>query len=163
MGLIGQVAEAAPDQIRALVYVASMVPPNGSCLMQLVASFDPEYLAQIAWAPDRRTVLIQPEGARNFLYPRCPPAQVESSLARLTPEPVAPFETPFSATEANFGRVPRYYIECLQDRVIPIALQRAMRGALPFRGVYTLNTDHSPFFSAPDELAGALNAIAMEA
>jgi hypothetical protein len=73
---------------------------------------------------------------------------------------VAPSETPLSLTEANFGRVRRYYIECLQDRVVPVALQRSMRAGIHFDGVYSIDTDHSPFFSAPYELTAILHRIA---
>ncbi len=162
-GLIGLTAESVPDSIAALVYVAALVPPSGYSMMHFVSGFDPQYLAQLQWAPDRRTALISPEGAREFLYPRCPPEIVESAFARFTPEPVAPYETPFSTTHERFGRVPRYYIECLRDRVVPLAVQRAMRTGVPFLGVYSLDTDHSPFFSAPEELAAILHRIAGEA
>lgn len=162
-GVIGQAAEIIPDHIRCLVYIAALVPPGGTSLMQHVDGLDPECLAQFVWSPDRRTARISPEGARRFLCPRCPPATVESILPLLTPEPAAPYETPIQVTEANFGRVPKYYIECLQDRTVPIALQRAMRQTARFDAVYSLNTDHSPFFSAPDDLAAILCAIAAEA
>ena len=129
-------------------------------MMQLVDGFDPQYLAQIAWAPDGRTARLGAAGLRDFLCNCCPAAVVEAALPLLTPEPVAPFETPLLTTEANFGRVPRYYIECLQDRVVPIALQRAMRASIRFEGMYSLDTDHSPFFSAPEDLAAILHGIA---
>jgi pimeloyl-ACP methyl ester carboxylesterase len=163
MGLIGLTAETVPDSIAALVYVAALVPPSGCSMMHFVSGFDPQYLAQFQWAPDRRTALISLEGVREFLYSCCPPEVVESAFARFTPEPVAPFETPFSTTQERFGRVPRYYIECLRDRVVPLALQRAMRTGVPFQGVYSLDTDHSPFFSAPQELATILHRIAEKA
>jgi hypothetical protein len=110
-------------------------------MMQTVNGFDPELLAQFQWAPDRRTARFSPEGAREFLYPRCPPATVESILPMLTPEPVAPFETPIRLTDANFGRVPQHYIEYLQDRARPIALQRSMRANFRFRGLYSMRRD----------------------
>jgi len=160
--IISQAAECLPDRIRGLVCVAALTPPNGVSMMKLVEEFDPEYLAQIQWALDRRTVRISPEGAREFLYPHCPPGTVESALPLFTAEPLAPYETPLSLTEANFGRVPRYYVECLRDRVVPIALQRTMRSAFPFVQVYSLDTDHSPFFSTPKALAVMFHAIAAQ-
>jgi pimeloyl-ACP methyl ester carboxylesterase len=159
-GVISQVAELNPGRVRALVYVAALVPPGGRSMMSFVDGFDPEYLAQILWAPDGRTARISPEGARQFLYGCCPPEIVEFAYARHTPEPVAPFETPIAVTEANPGRVPRYYVECLRDRVVPIGLQRSMQADTPFDGVYSLDTDHSPFFSTAEELAAVLHRIA---
>jgi pimeloyl-ACP methyl ester carboxylesterase len=161
-GIIHQVTEFIPGRIRALVHVAALLPPNGSSMMKFVDGFDPEYLAQFVWAQDRRTVRIRPEGARTFLYSHCPAATIESALPLLTAEPVAPFEATLSWTEANIGRVPRHYIECLQDRVIPIALQRAMRLGVSFDCVYSLDTDHCPFFSTPEEFATILHGIGEE-
>jgi len=70
------------------------------------------------------------------------------------------FLTPVKTTADRFGRVKRAYIECLQDNAVPIELQRKMQSELPCRPVVTLDTDHSPFFSAPAALAGALLDIA---
>ncbi len=158
-GIINQAAEVVPERIIALVYVAALVPPNGCSMMSFVDGFDPEYLAQILWAPDRRTARIKPEGVKRFLYPLCPSEAIEAALPLFTAEPVAPYDTPISLTEGNFGRISRYYVECLRDRVVPIALQRAMCAAVPVDHIYSLDTDHAPFFSAPDQLALILHGI----
>jgi pimeloyl-ACP methyl ester carboxylesterase len=159
-GVISQVADLNPGRVRALVYVAALIPPGGHSMMSFVGGFDPEYLAQILWAPDGRTARISPEGARDFLYTCCSPEIVELVYARHTPEPITPFETPIAITEATLGSVPRYYIECLRDRVVPIGLQRTMRADIPFAGVCSLDTDHSPFFSKAEDLTTVLHGIA---
>ena len=41
-------------------------------------------------------------------------------IARMTPEPLKPLVTPLRVTEQRFGRVPRAYIECLQDRTVTL-------------------------------------------
>lgn len=163
MGLISLVAEQVPERIRALIYVSGLLPPNGTSLMQMVGGFDPQYLAQIEFAPGGRTARLSAAGLRDFLYSCCPAAAVEAALPLLTPEPVAPYNAPFTTTDERFGRVPRHYVECLRDRVIPLALQRSMRERLTFAGVHSLDTDHAPFFSAPDELTAVLHTIAVQA
>jgi pimeloyl-ACP methyl ester carboxylesterase len=159
-GLVSQVAEAIPDRLSGLIYIAALVPPDGASMMQFVHQFDAEYIAQFLWAADGRTARISPEGARRFLYTYCPTAFVDAVLPLFTAEPVAPFEALLHLTASNFGRVRRYYIECLRDQVVPIALQRAMRLATSFDEVYSLDTDHSPFFSTPDALTAILHTIA---
>ncbi|MEO8131917.1 MAG: alpha/beta fold hydrolase [Bryobacteraceae bacterium] len=158
--IIALAAELIPDHVRALVYVAGLVPCNGLSMLASVGDFDPEYLAQLAWSPDRRTARMQAGGARRFLYSDSPPAAIESALPLFTAEPVAPYETPVYLTEANFGRVARYSIECLRDQVLPKTDQWGTRSASPFACVYSLDADHSPFLSAPEELAETLHAIA---
>ncbi len=159
-GVISQVAGLDAGRVRALVYVAALLPRAGNSMMSFVDGFDPYYLAQILWTPDGRTARISPEGASRFLYACCSPEIAELAYARHTPEPIAPFETPIEITEANPGKVPRYYVECLRDRVVPISLQRTMRADIPFAGVYSLDTDHSPFFSKAEELTTILHGIA---
>ena len=72
---------------------------------------------------------------------------------------MTPAVTPIHVTEEGFGRVPRVYIECLQDKVIPPPLQRQMYAKLPCQKVVSMNTDHSPFFSAPQKLTESLTAL----
>jgi pimeloyl-ACP methyl ester carboxylesterase len=158
--IISQAAEFVPDRIRALVCVAALVPPDGSSMMKYVGEFDPEYVAQFVWAPDGRSAQLKPEGARRFLFSDCPADAIEDALPLLAIEPVAPYEAQLRLTEVNFARVPRYSIECLADRVVPIALQRSIRSAAGFNHVYSLDTGHAPFFSRPEELALMLHAIA---
>jgi pimeloyl-ACP methyl ester carboxylesterase len=155
--IVREAAGLAPDCIRAIVSVASLLPRNGASMLSLVEGFDPEYLAQILWAEDRRTARLSPEGVRRFAYFRCPQATVDAVLPLLTAEPIAPYETPLSVRDAG---VPHYYIECLRDRIVPIALQRSMHAGFPPDRIYALDTDHAPFFSMPDEFASILNSIA---
>ena len=159
-GLIGPVAERVPERVRALIFVSALLPPGGSSMMDLVSGFDPRYLAQLEWAPDRRTARLSLAGVRDFFYNCCPANVAETAFPLLTPEPAAPFETRIPITGADSDTVPRYYVECLRDRVVPIALQRAMCAGARIQGVYSLDTDHAPFFSAPERLAAILDEIA---
>jgi len=59
--------------------------------------------------------------------------------------------------------VPRYYIECTEDRAVHPGLQGSMVAASPCRQVYSMPTGHSPFFSAPRALAAILERIAATA
>jgi pimeloyl-ACP methyl ester carboxylesterase len=160
---ISQVAEAIPDRVRCLILLAAIIPASGCSMMHLVNHFDPEYLAQIEWAPDRRSARISPEGAARFLYPECPPKTFDSALPRLGVQSVAPYEYLFSLSDTNFGRVPRHYIRCLRDRVVPPKLQEEICATHGIKNVYLIETDHSPFFSAPEELASLLHTIAQRA
>jgi pimeloyl-ACP methyl ester carboxylesterase len=158
--IISQVAETVPSRIRALVYVAGILLPTGKAMLDAVNEFDPEYLSRIVWAPDRRTVSWSPDTARTFAYPLCPPDVVTQVLPLLTAEPVAPYETLLELTSANFGCIPRCYVECTCDRIIPIALQRKMCASVPCNHVFSINSDHSPFFSHLTELVSILTRIA---
>lgn len=156
---ISQVAETIPDRIRCLIFLTAIIPPSGCSMMHIVNQFDPEYLAQIEWARDRRSARISSARAAKFLYP---PSIFQSVLPRLGVQSVAPYEYPFFLSGANFGRVPRHYIRCLRDRVVPPKLQEEICAMHGLKNVYSLDTDHSTFFSVPVELAALLHTIAQQ-
>lgn len=60
---------------------------------------------------------IKPEMIREFFYGDCTGDDAEWAAARLRPQPLAPFATHVQVTDERFGRVPRFYIQCLNDRV----------------------------------------------
>jgi hypothetical protein len=47
----------------------------------------------------------------------------------------------------------------VRDRAISIGQQRRMQAYGPCEKVFTLDTDHSPFFSMPDELTAILAGL----
>ena len=82
------------------------------------------------------------------------------SRVLIVPEPTAPLGGTLSVTEERWGRIPRYYIECMADKAIPPDVQRAMYAATPVKEVFSMNTSHAPNFSAPDDLARHLRSVA---
>ena len=67
--------------------------------------------------------------------------------------------SPIGQWGGTSASLPRHYVECLQDRAIPIEVQRSMHAAIPCR-VHALDASHSPFLSMPERLADVLDAIA---
>jgi len=159
-GMIAAVAEARSELLTAVVFVAANIPANGKSMLSVVEQYDPGFPASFVWAADQKTASITPDGAREFLYHLCPPSTVDEVLPLFTWEPVAPFEAPITTTPGRFGRVRRYYVETLQDRAVPLRLQRSIQAEVGFEGVFTLDADHSPFFSTPSELIACLSAVA---
>jgi pimeloyl-ACP methyl ester carboxylesterase len=159
--VISEAAERAPEAIAALVYISAFLIPSGRMLNELVAEAPriPEFDAGLSPVANGAALAISPAGALATFYNRAPAAAARAACARLTPEPLAPFGTPLALTPALYGRVPRHYIECTEDRAIPLAQQRAMQAALPCASVTTLESDHSPFLTCPGPLVEALDHI----
>ncbi len=160
--VIQAAAEAHPDAFSAIVGLAACHPPDGMPVAAIMHMADPECLAQFVWSPDRTVVRILPDGLRKFLYQLCPADVVEEAVSLAAPESAALFETPLRTSAARFGRLPRYYIGCRQDRVIPQAARQLFSEGLPAGCVYNIEADHMPLFSAPGEVAACLDAIARE-
>jgi len=155
--VISQAAERFPDKVARLVYVNGFLLRKGESVLRVLREDDASPLLRHAvLTRDRSGWALDAAQSRSMFYGMCPSEDVEFAQSRLTPEPVAPLLTPVKITAENFGRVPRAYIHCLRDRAIPIELQQRMVAALPCEPVRTIDTDHSPFFSAPDRLTACL-------
>jgi pimeloyl-ACP methyl ester carboxylesterase len=158
--VISEAAERAPDSIRTLVYLAAFLLPSGLTLAEAAARVPRVQRGNIlAPGPDGSSI-VQPQAIGPTFYNMTPPEWVARAIERLTPEPAKGMATAVNITQGAFGRVPRAYIECAQDNAVPLELQRAMQAELPCDPVFTLETDHSPFYSAPELLVATLEKLA---
>ncbi len=159
--VISEAAELAPQAMLGLVYLAALLLPAGAKAFDAAVAEDARKAAESGQGPsDGLSLRIEPEAARALFYNRASPEDASWACARLCPEPLAPNTVPLTVTRERWGRLPRAYIECLDDRALPIALQRSMQAALPCDPVVTMESDHSPFLSEPRALAGHLADIA---
>jgi pimeloyl-ACP methyl ester carboxylesterase len=110
-------------------------------------------------AEDQSYATVKEEALKEAFYADCSDEDVEFAKSQLVPQAAAPLATPVSTTEENFGRVPRVFISCSRDKAISPSIQEKLYKALPCEKVITLDTSHSPFFSAPEELANHLLSI----
>jgi pimeloyl-ACP methyl ester carboxylesterase len=160
---ISAAAELVPDKIALLVYLAAFLPRDGDSVASISASpavrkeSGPPAMTR---APDSLSFSARPERAREVFYTKCSDDDVAFAIPRLRPQAYSVQRTPLSLTPERFGRVPRVYIECLEDNAVSLGLQRDMVAKSPCREVISLPTDHSPFFSAPGLLADVLTRLA---
>jgi pimeloyl-ACP methyl ester carboxylesterase len=159
--VISEAGELAPQAMLGLVYLAALLLPAGKKAFEAAVAEDARRAAEPGqWASDGLSVRIEPEAARALFYNRASPQDALWASARLCPEPLAPNLSPLTVSRERWGRLPRAYIECLDDRAVPIELQRAMHSALPCDPVVTMDSDHSPFLCEPRALAAHLADIA---
>jgi hypothetical protein len=98
--------------------------------------------------------------SRQALFEFCAEDVAASTIARLLPQPVAPFATPVSIPTGALDGINKYYVVCTQDRAIQPPLQRRMITENACADVVELDTDHTPQLSMPNELAEALDRFA---
>jgi len=158
--VISQTAEYRPEKIKTLVYLTAFLLQNGEFLLQ-VAEGDTEALVlpNLVMAEDQSFATVKEEAIKQVFYGDCSDEDVARAKKLLVPQAAAPFGTPINITEKNFGRIPRVYIECLRDRAISPSVQKKMYKTLPCRKVVSMDTSHSPFFSAPEALVGHLVSL----
>ncbi|MHB8575468.1 MAG: alpha/beta fold hydrolase [Dehalococcoidia bacterium] len=156
--IISAAAALHPRSVGALVYLAAFLLPPGITPPAIMRD-DLESLLPAALTVDAvaGTVTVNPDAAGAVFYADCSAADAAWATSMLVPEPLPP---PGGAVDLSPPPVPqrplRVYIETLNDRALGPATQRRMYTALPCDAVYSLSTSHSPFLSAPRQLADCL-------
>jgi pimeloyl-ACP methyl ester carboxylesterase len=160
--VISQAAETAPEAIDHLVYICAMMLPDGMSRAQFKRIEGPNsaFDAIITPVSGGAGTVVNRARARAVFAQMSPADAVEAAMARVVAEPHGPRSTPLSLTPERFGRIARTYIECTEDRTIPLSSQRKMQQLVPGAEVVSLWADHSPFLSRPQALAAALIAAA---
>ncbi|MFI5267647.1 MAG: alpha/beta fold hydrolase [Chloroflexota bacterium] len=159
--VITQASELRPDKVKALVYIAAFTPRDGESLSQLSLTDRESLLNQNRVIDrDRGVMWVRSEAHPEVFYHDCSDEDVARAAELLAPAvAIKPHTTPVHTTADVFGRLPKYYVECLQDRAIRPHTQRLMYQNTPCQRVFTLDASHSPFFSVPEELVRCLLAI----
>ncbi|MCZ6645531.1 MAG: alpha/beta fold hydrolase [SAR324 cluster bacterium] len=160
---VTQAAEMCAEKIETLVYVCGFLLQNGHTLAEVYHAAG-QGLTQTNLIADegQGTVFFTNDAPlREIFYHDCSDEDFKRAKALLVPEPAAPRRTPGQTSDGRFGRIPRVYVETLQDKSIPPSLQKRMYSDLPCRKVFSMTTGHSPFFAAPRELADYLIAASL--
>lgn len=158
---ISQVAEERPDKIKTLVFLTAMMPKDGESRADVSTRVGDNPAVMQARVPtdDGLAATVRDDMIKPLFYGDCSDEDIAAAKARLVPQASEVITAKVHLTDANYGRVPRVFIECLQDGAITIETQRQMVAAVPCERVITMDTSHSPFFSAPEELAENLLSL----
>lgn len=175
---VSPVAEAVPDLIEAVVYLTAFMLPTG---MPAIAMIQHETMAK-AVVPALFMADPMAVGAiridtgstdetyratlKSAFYGDVDDGEIAAFTGTLhCDEPASVVVEPSPVTRERFGRVSRHYIRCSGDWAVTPEGQSfmiaAMDGAMGnATGLHEMETSHSPFLSAPGELAGILRSIA---
>jgi len=155
-----QAAEYAPEKFEALVFLSAFLIADGQCLLDF-AKIDPENLVlpNLTFSDDQSTMTFNQEALKEALYADCSDEDVALAKSLLQPQASEPFGAPLQITQERSGSIPKYFIECLQDRAITPKIQKMMYTENACEKVFTMDTSHSPFFSDPEGVARHLTSI----
>ncbi|ODU69503.1 MAG: hypothetical protein ABT11_12155 [Novosphingobium sp. SCN 66-18] len=158
--VVSTAAERDPQAMDALVYICAMMLPTGLSRAEFkkLEGPNPAFDAIISPVHGGVGTVVDPAAAGAVFAQVSPPDLVAAALPRLIAEPHGPRSEKLTLTPERWGRLPRTYVECTQDRTIPIDSQRKMQQFSPGARVVTLDADHSPYLSRPVELADALES-----
>lgn len=173
--VLNQVGETVPELIDRLVYLSAWMIADGTSFGDYMAA--PEFSTGLI-----PTVLLADPavaGALRMDFRSADPdyrARVKAAFGAdvddhdwdavthlLTPDtPIGPLAERVTTTPDRWGRIPRTYIGCTDDRAVPPAAQRRFIAEADKHtpdnptDVRELPTGHSPFVSQPERLAELL-------
>lgn len=150
--VISQVAENITNKIAYLIYISGFIPDyNGSLIDEEQQFKFPKIASEILINEEQYSISINPQKIKEIFYNNCNNSDFAYARKRFRHQPLRPLRDRVSLSEKYFDRVSKFYIECLQDSAIDILDQRRMYGKITC-SVKSLNSDHSPFFSAKKDL-----------
>lgn len=171
--------EAVPDKIAKLVYLAAFMPASGVPAAHYIGLPEngEEKVAPLFRADPRKVGALRLDprspdpayraGVKEAFYGDVDDSRFEAAANLLVPDfPAGPPATPIATTRERWGRVRRAYVKCMEDKAITPTLQQHFidlaDAFVPDNRteVVTLPRSHSPFLSAPAELAEALIGLA---
>jgi pimeloyl-ACP methyl ester carboxylesterase len=159
-----QTSELRPDAISVAAYLCAFLLPDGESIVDFYDRAWEDWMtgahARVSYSDDGHLSMIDPASAVDVFYNTADPADAKAAAAQLTPQPEGGRRSKLQLSDENFGRVPRVYIETLQDRSVFNELQKRMYSETPCKTLHTLDTDHAPQLSAPDDLAAILLGVA---
>ncbi|MEV0277397.1 alpha/beta hydrolase [Streptomyces sp. NPDC050610] len=140
-------AAAGHPNVARIVYLAAYVPEEGESIRGMHGAPQTDDLEGPAFA------FADP---RPVLYQDVPDDMAERAIGELVEQSLRSFHEPI--TQAAWRTVPSTYVLCEHDQALQPSMQEKM--AERAGAVQRIATGHSPFLSAPAELAALLGRIA---
>jgi pimeloyl-ACP methyl ester carboxylesterase len=158
-------ANAAPDRVAHLIYLAAGLPIEGLPLVRATGGASDSGKVKRLNETISSTVLQQTDDGRlkwtdrdaaaAIFYHDCPREIVDWAFARFSPAPPGILLDPVTLSRFWAADLPRSYILCLQDHALPFATAMKFAGRLGVVPQF-IDSSHSPFFSRPRDLAARL-------
>ena len=149
-GAVITAAGADNPQVKALVYVAAIVPDEGETVGALFQRAQPQSDTRPQLAPDADGFLWLPPGAfANAVAPDA--SKDETALMQTNQHPIALKCLGEPMTVPAWKQKPSWFLVAERDRLIAPATQHFMAERIGAR-VHSCDTDHSPLASAPESV-----------
>lgn len=157
--VITEAAERYVDHVHRLVYLCAFLEkPDeapGESREAMKGSLVPSAMVP---SENGLTTTVAKEKMREVFYGDCSDEDIALARACVVPQRMDLILESPAHTQERWGRLPRSYLLCSEDRAITLAAQQRMVERVGCDHVATLDTSHSPFFSQPALLVDALLA-----
>lgn len=159
--IINQAINECGEKVKALVYIAAVVPLNGEKPYDLLSQTDGENF-DLCTNIDHLSGLYQVNynGPIKEMFMDDVSAEKSSrAIATMVPEPIIIGEKPLHFSNAVFEAIPKFYIKTTNDKIISPATQEKFLNRVKFIQTFELPTSHSPFLAEPKKVGEILNGI----
>ncbi|MGE0527796.1 MAG: alpha/beta fold hydrolase [Bdellovibrionales bacterium] len=163
--LITQATAVCPENIKALVYVAAVVPRNRETAFAGLTEVTRNNFGKCA-IPDPENHLFRLVDDKSVLEAAFlqdvraqDPKLADLAVASMVDEPLLIGDSPLDFPQAVFDSLPKFYVKTTRDQVVDPANQERYISQVHMTDVYTLDASHSPFLSQPKELAKIFREI----
>jgi pimeloyl-ACP methyl ester carboxylesterase len=153
-------ANQAPERVAGMIYLTALVPLEGDTALSLgVGDHESLIMEALEPLPDGR-MNVRDDAIKPVFYHDCSDADVAFAKAHLTPQQSTLFDQPFRiANKTAYGAIPKAYIFCNHDYAVGPIHQHDLAARAGIEHTASLDTSHSPFFSAPRETAAAIDGL----
>jgi pimeloyl-ACP methyl ester carboxylesterase len=153
----GMVVSEAGHEATELAFIAALAPDPGQTTAQIAEGCVSDICNEaMVPAADGESLSLAGPTAVDAWYHLCSPERTAFGMAHHRSAPTSIFNEPVE--DPAWLHKPSSYIVCGKDRSVALDYQRS-RGALMKR-TETVVADHSPFFSATEDLANVIASIA---
>lgn len=158
--LASAVAEAFPDRIKRVVYLASFMIPNKQRVATYFRANKGSFLTPyITISKSGFWDELHPDIYREGLYHDCSDEDIMLARSLLCREPLRPALAKLSLSDERYGLIPRAYIRLTEDRAITPKLQDRCINEVGADRVEDIKASHSAYFSKPEELTKTIQSI----
>ena len=148
-GAVITAAASGVSRVKALVFIAAIVPDEGETVGQLFHRAEPHPKAP-QLVPDENGLLwMSAEGFANAVAPEATPDEIAFMTA--TQKPIALKCLGEPITKASWTEKPSWYMVAEKDRMISPATQRFMAERMKTH-IDSQAVDHTPLASAPESV-----------
>lgn len=158
-----QLAEALPERVRCIAYLAGMMLPSGVGFAEVLAALAGERAVSagigpyLRWSDDGLFSSVPPQAALDIFLHDCPPEAARRAADSLRPQRETGRALKATLTAGRYGRVPRIYVEALNDRSVVLEVQRRMQTLSPGARRLSIDCGHVPQLARPERLAEMLD------
>jgi hypothetical protein len=145
------------------IYLSAFMVPKGKA-MRHYSEIDTESIVyqNLFPIPERGLMSIRYSMCYEMFYHKCCDIDINIAIELLTDNPIKPMVTNlFWDNDTIFNNTRKFYIKTTQDKAITPSIQQMMidDNNIYIEEKYTLNTDHSSFWSKPKTLVGLIRWI----